>query len=336
MSGPSLRLAALLGALLTGSSVPGSGPLAAAARPTSDPAPFRMVLLSDFNGPYGSTTYPAGLAGVMNRVLNEWKPDLLVSAGDVVAGQKKSLTDETRRQMWAAFDRDVAAGLRNAGIPAAFAVGNHDGSSARDAAGALIFERDRAALAAYWQSRRPALDITAGSRFPFEYGFVFRGVFFLMLDASSNRVDRAWLDAQLASPAARDAHMRIVVGHLPLYGISVGRNTPGDTVRGAEDLRALLERRGVHTYVSGHHAAFFPGRRGKLNVLATGGIGGRDLLGTRGTARSTVTVAEVDVAARVIALRTYDAVTGAEVDVTTLPARLSGVNGAVDRVTELR
>ncbi|WP_027481100.1 metallophosphoesterase family protein [Deinococcus pimensis] len=297
---------------------------------------FRMVLLSDFNGPYGATTYPAPLARVMGRVVNEWRPDLLVSAGDVVAGQKLSLTDAARRAMWAAFDRDVAAPLRNAGIPAAFAVGNHDGSSARRPDGSFTFRADRDALAAYWAARPPTLDLVERSRFPFEYTFVFRGVFFVILDASSNRVDRAWLERQLSSPEARGAAMRIVVGHLPLYGVSTERDNAGDTLLGAEDLRALMERYGVLAYVSGHHAAYYPGRRGKLNVLATGGVGGRDYVGTRGTARSTVTVADVDTRAGVVRLRTFDAATGAEVDVNTLPSRLNGVNGSVERVPELR
>ncbi len=32
-------------------------------------------------------------------------------------------------------------------------------------------------------------------------------------------------------------------------------------------------------YVSGHHAAAYPGRWNGVNLLATGGIGGRDYLG---------------------------------------------------------
>ncbi len=128
--------------------------LAPTAAQDVSPTPFRVVLLSDFNGPYGATTYPAALGRVMDRVVNEWRPDLLLSAGDVIGGQKLGLTDATRRAMWAAFDRDVAGRLRNAGIPYAFAVGNHDGSAARDRQGRFVFAADRDALAAYWAGDR--------------------------------------------------------------------------------------------------------------------------------------------------------------------------------------
>lgn len=39
--------------------------------------------------------------------------------------------------MWASFDREVTATLRAARIPYAFAVHNHDGSSAKDASGTV-------------------------------------------------------------------------------------------------------------------------------------------------------------------------------------------------------
>lgn len=318
--------------------LPSAAPAPTAPPASAAPAPFRAVLLSDFNGPYGATTYPAPLKRVMDRVLNEWRPDLLLSAGDVIGGQKASLPDERRRAMWAAFDRDVAAPLRNAGIPFAFAVGNHDGSSA-GGPGRFAFAADRAALEAYWTApgHAPALDFVDRSRFPFAYTFVFRGVFFAVVDASSAELqDRAWLEAQLASPTARAAAMRVVVGHLPLFGLTVGRSKAGEVLRGGDDLRAAFERLGVHSYVSGHHAAFYPGRRGKLNLLASGGIGGRDFVGFPGTARSTVTVLEVDPAARVVRWRTHDADTGKEVAAADLPARIDGYGGSITRTGELR
>ena len=325
--------AVLPAVLLVALSAPVAPPKPAEARP------FRAVFLSDFNGPYGSTTYPAPLARVMQRIVNEWKPDIVLSAGDVVGAQKLTLTNAQRRAMWQAFDRNVAAPLRKAGIPSAFAVGNHDGSSLRNARGRFVYQADRAALAAYWRepAHRPALPLSDASRFPFAYTFVFRGVFFAVVDASSNELqDRAWLEAQLASPAALGARLRVVIGHLPLAGFSSERNTAGDVLRDAAALRALFERAGVLAYVSGHHAAYYPGRLGELNVLATGGIGGRDYVGHPGTARSTVTVADFDPAGGVMKLRTFDAASGTEVPVGSLPPRIEGLGGPVVRVTEFR
>lgn len=299
---------------------------------------FRAVILSDFNGPYGSTDYPAPLARVMTRTLNEWKPGLFLSAGDVVAAQKRSLSDANVQAMWSAFDRQVAGPLRRANIPFAFAVGNHDGSSAR-VGSQFSFERDRRLLARYWNTpgNAPRLDFVDRSRFPFAYTFTFQKVFFAVVDASSNALqDRAWLEAQLASVAAQAAPMRLVIGHLPLYPVGAGRADPGNVLAGAESLRAMLERYRVHTYVSGHHAAYYPARRGELNLLATGGIGARDLLGFPGTARSTVTVADFDVQARVIRLLTFDADTGERLDENSLPARLGSGDTLIERVRELR
>lgn len=291
--------------------------------------PFRAVILSDFNGPYGSVTYPAPLGSVMRRVLNEWQPDLLLSAGDVVAGQKASLPDARVREMWRAFDTNVARPLREAGVPYAFAAGNHDASLARD----------RKLAAEYWNAPAhvPQLNFADRTHYPFAFTFTFGGVFFAVADAPGSTLRHAdWLEAQLSSREAREARMRVVIGHLPLYGVSAGKNRPGEVLTGAERLRALFERHRVHTYVSGHHAAYYPGRRGQLNVLATGGIGGRDYVGHPNTARSTVTVADFDPAAGVIRLSTYDAVTGALIGPESLPPFLNGLNGRVERVRELR
>ncbi|AFZ67636.1 metallophosphoesterase family protein [Deinococcus peraridilitoris] len=322
----------LLGVLLLTSA------LAAAPSTPAQTGRFRAVILSDFNGPYGSTSYPAPLARVMTRTLNEWQPDLFLSAGDVIAAQKRSLTDMNVRAMWRAFDQQVAGPLRRADIPFAFAVGNHDGSSAR-AGGQFSFARDRQLLARYWNTpgKAPPLDFVDRSRFPFAFTFTFGGMFFAVVDASSHDLqDRTWLEMQLASSAAQAAPMRMVIGHLPLYAVGMGRAGSGNVLAGAESLRAMLERYRVHTYVSGHHAAYYPARRGGLNLLATGGIGARDLLGFPGTARSTVTVADFDVRAGIIRLSTFDVETGRRIDEDTLPARLGSGSTEIERVRKLR
>lgn len=147
-------LALLLPALLW-------GPVQAAAPQSAPPTPLRLVLLSDFNGSYGSTRYPPALGRVLGRVLNEWKPALVLSAGDLIAGQKASLSDVNVRAMWATFERDVRGPLAGAGIPFAFALGNHDASLARD----------RHEAAAYWGAHPPALTYAERAAFPFRYSF---------------------------------------------------------------------------------------------------------------------------------------------------------------------
>ncbi|WP_216328396.1 metallophosphoesterase family protein [Deinococcus aestuarii] len=304
-------------------------PLLVGAAP-APASPLRVVILSDFNGAYGSTAYPAALTRSVGRIVREWKPDLVLSAGDLIAGQKAALTDARVRAMWAAFDRDVRAPLDKAGIPFAFTLGNHDAS----------LRRDRRLAAEYWRGHAPELNYVERANFPFRYTFTFGGrLFVAVLDASGPNVgadQRAWLARQLATPEAREAGIRLVVGHLPLAGVSGGKNKPGEIIRDPLPLRKIMEEGRVLAYVSGHHAAFYPGRLGGLNVLASGGIGGRDYVGHPRTARSTVTLLSLDTAGGTATFKTFDADTGAEVKMASLPARLNGLGGSLVRVDELK
>ncbi|MCD0159445.1 metallophosphoesterase, partial [Deinococcus sp. 6GRE01] len=134
-------------------------PLLLSAAPVSPAlsSPVRVAILSDFNGTYGSTSYPPALGRSVARIVNDWRPDAVLSAGDLIAGQKASLTDAQVRAMWAAFDRDVRVRLNRAGIPFAFTPGNHDAS----------LPRDRREARTYWQAHPPALTFVDRADFPF-------------------------------------------------------------------------------------------------------------------------------------------------------------------------
>ncbi|GGS34335.1 metallophosphoesterase family protein [Deinococcus knuensis] len=308
-------------------------PLLLSAAPVSPtlPGPVRVAILSDFNGPYGSTSYPPALGRSVTRIVNDWRPAAVLSAGDLIAGQKASLTDAQVRAMWAAFDRDVRAPLNRAGIPFAFTPGNHDAS----------LPRDRREARTYWQAHPPALTFVDRADFPFRSSFTLGGgtVFVATLDAAGPVVDagqRAWLAAQLASAPARAAGIRLVLGHLPLAGVSEGKNRAGEVIRDAGPLRQVMQEGRVLAYVSGHHAAYYPGQLGSLNVLASGGIGGRDYVGHPGTARSTLTLLTLHPAAGRATFQTVDADTGQPVQTSSLPARLDGLGGPLNRVNDFR
>lgn len=314
-------------------------PLLLSAAPVSPAlsSPVRVAILSDFNGTYGSTSYPPALGRSVTRIVNEWKPDAVLSAGDLIAGQKASLTDAQVRAMWAAFDRDVRVPLNRAGIPFAFTPGNHDAS----------LPRDRREARTYWQAHPPALTFVDRADFPFRSSFTLGGgtVFVATLDAAGPVVDagqRAWLAAQLASAPARAAGIRLVLGHLPLAGVSEGKNRAGEVIRDAGPLRQVMQAGRVLAYISGHHAAYYPGRLGTpgqpggLNVLASGGIGGRDYVGHPGTARSTVTLLTLHPATGRATFQTVDADTGQPVQTDSLPARLDGLGGTLNRVNDFR
>lgn len=58
---------------------------------------LRVGLISDLNSSYGSTSYGASVERGVNLLLQE-KPDLVICAGDMVAGQKRrSLTTSSKQ-----------------------------------------------------------------------------------------------------------------------------------------------------------------------------------------------------------------------------------------------
>lgn len=327
------RLAARLCAalFLVGAHSVANGPLPIHDPPRGD---VRLVILGDFNGPYGSVDYPAPLTRALLAVVDVWRPDLLLSPGDVIAGQSRDLPDDRFEAMWAAFDTIVAAPLRSAGIDYAVALGNHDASSLRGSGGANLFERERQAAAEYWATRRPDLAFHDDSGYPFDHSFTAHGLFVVVLDASSATVtaeQRTWLATELASRAAGSAAARIVIGHLPLVPISTGRDAPGEYVHDGEGLATVLLAGSVDLYVSGHHAAYYPGRLGDVELLFAGGVGGRRLLGSDAAPRSTVTVVDVwlepGASERQAAFTytTFDLATMTVVDPSELPAAVGTV-----------
>lgn len=298
---------------------------------------IRVAVFSDFNGPYGSTSYHPTVSRVITRITTVWKPDLVLSAGDMIAGQHLDLPSTRFAEMWEAFDAFVGRPLRRAGIPFGFALGNHDASAARTATGAYLFARERDYAAAYWRdpAHRPLLEFVDAQSFPFSYSFVHSGIFFVAVDATTHVIqDAPWVLAALGSTSASAARMRIVLGHLPLFGISEGRSKSGETVEQGEAWRQRFEASGVDLYLSGHHAAYYPAHRGRLRLLHSGaGVGARKYVGyPQVPARSTVTLMQFDLRTRGIVLETYDVATEERIELSELPPCISGYNGPVFRL----
>lgn len=299
---------------------------------------LRLVILSDFNGSYGSLVYSPQVERVLDAITQTWQPDLLLSAGDVVGGQNTSLPAERFAAMWRAFDAQVAAPLREAGIPYTFAVGNHDGSSLRTESD-FIFQRERDAASAYWRGPLYNTNLLYQSRedFPFNYSFSFEEVFVAVWDASSATItseQRGWLAGELSSPAAQNAELRILLGHLPLYGVSEEKNEPGEVLQDGDTLRRWLEPFNLDLYISGHHAVYYPAKVGEVTLLHSGGIGARRLLGSEAAPRSAVTVLDIDYETESPRLRltTFDTETFEVISLESLPERLEGLNGPLTRL----
>lgn len=324
-------------------STPISSPLAQApSRTPGTPASpskgdVRIAVISDLNSSYGSTDYEPEVDRAI-ALMHTWQPDLVLCGGDMVAGQKNTLPPAQIRAMWAGFDQHIAAPLRQLQIPYGFTLGNHDASGARAQDGRFVFGTDRAIAAEYWNNPRhnTGLQFTDRAGFPFYYSFQQNDLFFLVWDASTGRVPRdqiAWAERSLASSAAQSAKLRIAIGHLPLYAVAVGRDTPGEYLENADTLRALLERYRVHTYISGHQHAYYPGHVGNLQTLHSGvlGSGKRSLLNGNLRPPKTVTLVDVSLAAVDTVYTTYDMETMTLFNQQSLPRLIAAPNGKVLR-----
>ena len=234
---------------------------------------LRVLVLGDFNGPYGSVGYGRPLLDLLAGI-SHFDADLVLLPGDLIAGQDRSLPDQQFSRMWDAFEREVAAALRSAGVPFAAALGNHDGSSLRSA-GQYTFAREREAAAEYWHAVRDRLGVQAAdsSDYPFNWSFTFGDLFVIVWDASSAMIDSAqteWLFSQLQSAEAQEAELRWLVGHLPLVGIAERRDRPGEVLPdGAELAQAGAGWPGHFVVVIRPPGT---GRARGLQLLMSGGI----------------------------------------------------------------
>jgi len=283
---------------------------------------FRIVVISDLNSQYGSTKYePEVLQAI--ALMPQWQPDLVLSGGDMIAGQKTSLTESQIKSMWSAFDNRVAAPLREQNIPFGFTIGNHDGSGAiKD--DILLFKQERILAKSYWHQQDSSLNFVDRGNFPFYYSFKQDNIFFLVWDASSAQIDPQqlkWVEESLASTTAQQAAFRIVLGHLPLYPVAKTKNKPGEYLEAGRELRSLLAENRVFMYVSGHHHVYYPGKIEDLKLLHAGalGQGERQLINSEISPTKTITVIDFDLAQSELTYTTYDATTWKQISLEQLP-----------------
>lgn len=262
--------------------------LAVAWQPAARAA-LSVIVISDLNGSYGSTNYEPGVSLAVSRIL-ELEPDLVISTGDMVAGQRlhPPLGAPAVEAMWRAFHATVSAPLSEAGIPLAVTPGNHDASAYAS------FRAEREIFRQQWQSRAPRLEFVDRDGYPFSYAFALEGVLFVSLDVTKvgtlDEAQRRWLDELLAAHGKRYRH-RVVFSHLPIYPFTDGRESE---VSADHELERILRRHQVELYLSGHHHAYYPGYHGGIRFVSQAclGAGPRPLIGTGSRAGRAITVLE--------------------------------------------
>ncbi len=297
---------------------------------TSDKA-ITIVVVSDINESYGSTEYSSHVDAALEYIAS-LSPDLVICAGDMVAGQNLKLSEDNLKAMWQAFDDKIWQRLRSLRIPFVFAFGNHDGSNSSK------FAHERRIAEEFFGKRRPDLSYLDDSCYPACYSFEFAGVYFAVIDASSARIEPAhkdWLVRQLTTGAAKNARLRVVVGHLPMYAVSEGRNRPGDVLHDADAMWALFDSYNVDYYISGHHHAFYPAQRGRVKMLSVGALGGgpRQHIGSEAPAVKTLTTLHLAAQSNSFQITSHDLTNGMKViRASELPPEIHGFNGVLTRL----
>lgn len=251
----------------------------------------RIAVISDLNSSYGSVTYGPTVDRAVKAIIDQ-KPALVISTGDMVAGQQLSplLRSSSVEAMWAGFHQHVTDPITGAGIPLAVTPGNHDASVY------TRFWRERLIYREQWETRRPALDFVDATYYPFHYAFAVDDILFVSLDVTRpgelEPEQMKWLSDLLAQHGDRYG-FSVVFSHLPLWPFAKGRETE---VIGDPKLEALLAEAGIDLYLSGHHHTFYPGFKSGIAYLSQSclGSGLRRLIGSDKPSQRILTLIDIE------------------------------------------
>ncbi len=286
--------------------------------------------MSDLNSSYGSVVYNAEVSAVIKE-LAIIKPDIILCGGDMVAGQKASLTEQNIKDMWQGFKQTVLLPVQQLNIPFGFTLGNHDASPS--------YLTDRSLAKQFWLDNVNAihLNFIDSSHYPFYFSYIMNNVFFISWDAAGAKIPDevyGWMKVQLNSKTARAAGLRILLGHLPLYPIVEHKNKPGEVNASPGSALSFFKDNGIDLYISGHQHAYYPAKKEGIRLLNAGciGDGERKIMGHTDTAKKTYTIIEVPVRSpKQFSYSTYIPVTNQLIDPKTLPDSVVGFNGVVRR-----
>jgi len=300
------------------------------AQSASDMKSMKIVLMSDLNESYGSTHYGEFVDSTLAYVA-QWQPDLVLFAGDMIAGQSLQLSESDLQAMWAGFDDAIGEPMRDLSIPFAFTLGNHDGSKSGN------FDHERDLAKSYWSTRMPDLNYVSNDHFPFYYSFSHGDIFVISWDASGHIVSDEeidWIQQQLTRDEAKNASLRLMLGHLPLYAVAEGRNRRGEVLKDADRLFEMMTDHNVDYYFSGHHHAWYPAEKDGLRMIHSGaqGSGPRPLIGSDLPPRRTITLLERETGDTNFMITTLDMHNNMEIILPDeLPPSIDGINGRIER-----
>ncbi|MFU8805154.1 MAG: metallophosphoesterase family protein [Bradymonadaceae bacterium] len=224
---------------------------------------YTVAVIADMNESYGSTHHRQTVHDAMAWIVDQIAPDVVLSTGDMVAGQQAG---HDYRAMWQAFHAAVTTPITTAGIPLAVSPGNHDAS------GYASFAAEREIFVDEWKQQRPAVNFLDETNYPLHYAFEIGPALFISLDATRvgplNGDQRQWVANILET--YQDYPIKFIYGHIPLFPVAQGRETE---ILQDFELERILNDYGVQMMISGHHHAYYPGRRGSLQLMHTACLG---------------------------------------------------------------
>ncbi|MFA4867712.1 MAG: metallophosphoesterase [Pedobacter sp.] len=296
---------------------------------------LKILLISDLNDSYGSVSYSNEVHDIISKI-EIIKPDLVLCAGDMVAGQKKSLTIQQLDNMWNGFQSTVLDPLHKQGIPFGFTLGNHDASP--------NYINDRNSASKFWLQNKRKINLTFvdDHHFPYYFSYIKNNIFFISWDASSAIIPdevKTWMQGQLLSSVAIKARGKIVLGHLPLYAIVDAKNKPGEVLDEADKTLFFLKNHGVDMYISGHQHVYYPASKEQVTLLHSGCLGGgpRSLIGHDEPAYKSYEIIKI---ARKSSpgkaeIQGYKADAHSQIQHESLPKSVTGFNGTVNRISPI-
>lgn len=292
--------------------------------------PLKIMVISDLNASYGETTYPEDVPYVLS-LLDSIKPDMILCAGDMVAGQKATLTEQHINDMWASFKITVLAPIEKLQITFGFTVGNHDASPS--------YTTDRKLAKAFWQQHSGATNLTFvdSTHFPFYFSFIKNNVFIISWDAAGSQIPAevyAWMQQQLQSSTAKNARLRILLGHLPLFPIVESKNKQGEIVAAPDSALHFFKTNNINLYISGHQHGYYPAQKEGVYLFNAGAIGNgpRPIMGYDSPAKKAYSIIQIPVKnAKAFSHQTYMPITNALIDINSLPDSVVGFNGVLKR-----
>lgn len=254
-----------------------------------DAATLKVAVISDLNGNYGSAVYDQPVHEAVKK-LTALKPDVVLATGDLVAGQSTKLSKKQVLDMWDGFHQAVTTPLETAGLPFAVTPGNHDASQY------LPYSDERKEFVTQMGLHKPALIYVSEEFYPLRYAFVMGDALFISLDATidlaMDQTQMLWLDKVLSENATFP--VKIIYGHFPIVPFAQQREK--DYLKNYVDIETLFKKHDVTLYLSGHHHAFYPGKRDKLRVVSSSCLGGgqRKLIGDSVTSPQSMLWIEID------------------------------------------